>query len=241
MDHQRPPNGFVHQATRVAAVHPPGAAPTVWASRRGRGAADLNVDSVIHLEHAVDTQPGQMRKQTNQTQTSTSGARVPWVACAGQVYRKSADGRHDSRARATCKSALTRGKPASAQPTQMPQPTATSQNLVTTCSGMHPVELIARRKKASAAARSLEHLPAGEWVGQVPPDCRQDHVRRPAVPAAGRSRALRERAPTRATHVLLATATITTVALGGGLLAGGAGRHELLRLQHPTSSQTPGM
>ena len=101
MDHQRPPDGFVHQATHVAAVHPPGAAPTVRASRRRCGAADLNVDDVIHLEHAVDTQPGQVRKQTKQTQTSTSGARVPWGACAGQVYRKSADGRHDSRARAT--------------------------------------------------------------------------------------------------------------------------------------------
>jgi hypothetical protein len=46
----------------------------VRAHRRRRCATDLNVDTAIELEHAIEAQPSQMRKQTNQTQTSISGA-----------------------------------------------------------------------------------------------------------------------------------------------------------------------
>jgi hypothetical protein len=77
----------------------------------------------------------------------------------------------------------------------------------------------------AALGQQLEHLPAGERIGQVPADGGQDDVGRPAVAAEGRGGVPGERASTGTAGVLLSVTAITAVALGGGLLAGGAGRH----------------
>src|SRR5712691_4290309 len=74
MDHQRVTDGFVQQTACVAAVDTPGAASALRAHRCRRCATNLNVDASIELEHAIDAKPSQMRKETNQTQTSISGA-----------------------------------------------------------------------------------------------------------------------------------------------------------------------
>src|ERR671927_78377 len=77
----------------------------------------------------------------------------------------------------------------------------------------------------AALGQQLEHLSAGERIGQVPADGGQDNVSRPAIPAEDRGRVLGERTPTATAGVLLSAATIAAVALGGGLLTGRAGWH----------------
>ena len=124
MDHHRPPDGFVHEAARVAAVGTPGAAPTARAPRRRRGATDLNVDDVVQLEHAVDAQPSKVREETDQTQTSTS-----WRCCAsGRLRRTGVPEISRSASRVPCQSHFYLGATApTAVPTPTPAPTLTSR------------------------------------------------------------------------------------------------------------------
>jgi hypothetical protein len=74
MDQEWVTDGFVYESARVAAVDTTGAPSAAWTRRHRCRATDLDVDNTIHVEHAVDAQTSQMRKQTNQTQPSTSGA-----------------------------------------------------------------------------------------------------------------------------------------------------------------------
>src|SRR6266568_3724759 len=74
--------------------------------------------------------------------------------------------------------------------------------------------------------QELDDLPAGQRVSHVPAHRSKDHVHQPAIPAEGRDRVVSEVASTGPAGILLAAPTIATVALAGGLLAGGAGRHE---------------
>jgi hypothetical protein len=74
--------------------------------------------------------------------------------------------------------------------------------------------------------QQLQHLAAGQRVGQVPPHRHHDHIPGPAIAAEGGHRVLGEGASARAAGVFLAAPPIAAVAFGGGVLAGGTEWHK---------------